>query len=523
MLAPGYKIRFFIIASFILLILFVSKAYYDTNCIEIRRYRIENSPLGEVLEGTKVAFLSDLHIKRIGLIEKKVLEILNEEKPALVLLAGDFVGFDGSYGPVSSFLGQLNPPLGAYAVLGNTEYSNENGSCVLCHREKSKSLKEIPNPFFLRNSSVPLRIGERILNIAGVDDPVNQKSDLRTTRKSMKENGPSILLAHSPEVFEEASRLGFDLLLSGHTHGGQIFITRYLRKVLPLEPDLEYLEGFFQKRTTLMYVSRGIGTGFFPFRFGVKPEIAFLEFSNNPTPPSNPGNRINPVNSPDSPLISDRPGTTFFAGLSISSFMDTFGIPKLFDSFSQAAGWRHDSTLTSSTSAVKSNSIPTNPINSMNPRTAVRLFDFEDESDLERLNWECHKWFELSDDYVTSGKHSLKISLPPGRYRGINFKKIPEDWTGFNFLKMDTFNPSGEDLRFHIRIDDNQSGWEYANRFDMDLHLKRGMNHISIPAVSIITNLSHRALNLKSIRKMMVFIPHNTKQREIYIDHIRLE
>jgi hypothetical protein len=88
---------------------------------------------------------------------------------------------------------------------------------------------------------------------------------------------------------------------------------------------------------------------------------------------------------------------------------------------------------------------------------------------------------------------------------------------------MDVFNPSEERFNFHVRIDDHKSGWEYAHRFDTDFELKPGMNSISIPMDSIKTNINHRPLNVKKIKRLMVFVPKNNKSREIYIDHIRLE
>jgi predicted MPP superfamily phosphohydrolase len=120
-----------IIILIALLFLFAAKAYYDTHSIEIRHYEIKNSSLREALDGLKVAHLSDLHLKSIGLRENKILEILTEEKPDLILITGDLISFEGPYEPVMSFLRQLKPPYGIYGVLGNTEYSNENGSCIL--------------------------------------------------------------------------------------------------------------------------------------------------------------------------------------------------------------------------------------------------------------------------------------------------------------------------------------------------------------------------------------------------------
>ena len=506
MTLPKHRRLFIILSVVVLLILGMAKAYYDTNSIEIRHYQIESSSLGEVLGGLKVAHLSDLHLKSIGLKENKILEILSGEKPELIFITGDLIRFEGPYEPVMSFLRKLKPPYGIYGVLGNTEYSNENGSCILCHEERSRKLKEKQNPVFLRNSSFPLKINGKTLNILGVDDPVNKKSNIKTALKGMNSEAPSILLAHSPEIFEEASELGIDLLLCGHTHGGQIFVTKYLRKIFPLEASLEFLEGFFQKGKMLMYVSRGLGTSFLPFRFGVKPEITFFKFASNPINPINPSNPKNPIKSShpiNSVLISNTSPKTIFLGIDISNLLDTFNL----------FGRPYRSPLPfGERDGVRGNLGNSNV-----------LFDFESEEELKRLNWECHKWFELSKENATSGKYSLKAILPPGQYPGIHFQELGNDWSKSRYLRMDIFNPANEKVNFHIRIDDNKSGLEYANRFDTVFELEQGMNQISIPTDSIKTNIHHRPLNLKRIKQMMVFIHNNTQKREIYLDNIRLE
>ena len=225
--------RLYIILLIALLLLSAGKAYYDTNSIEIRHYQLSsdantaaqqhNNTLIDVLDGLKLAHLSDFHMKNIGVKENKILEILNEEKPDLILLTGDFISFEGPYEPVMSFFEQLKPPYGVYGILGNTEYSNENGSCILCHEESSKSLKKNQYPVFLRNSFHPLKVNGRVLNIIGVDDPVYKKSNLEASLKNIHSEDPSILLSHSPEIFEEASNSGIDLMLCGHTHGAKSF------------------------------------------------------------------------------------------------------------------------------------------------------------------------------------------------------------------------------------------------------------------------------------------------------------
>ncbi len=102
--------------------------------------------------------------------------------------------------------------------------------------------------------------------------------------KGVEGRYPTILLAHSPELFEEAVKNGMDLVLSGHTHGGQISGVGLLQKILPLDSSLDMLKGFFQKGNTLMHVNRGIGTSYLPFRLGVKPEITFFKFGNSSDP-----------------------------------------------------------------------------------------------------------------------------------------------------------------------------------------------------------------------------------------------
>lgn len=473
-----------VLIVFVAVILLIAKAYYDTHTIEVKKYQINHAPLGDVLVGLKVAHLSDLHIKWTTKREKKIFEILDQEKPDLIFLTGDYIKFNGSYGPALFFFRQLKAPFGVFAVMGNTEYYNENGSCILCHKEGSRQLKEKHNPTFLRNSRAELEINGKLLTILGVDDPVTLRSNLKQALKNVHTEGPSILLAHSPEIFPEASDLGVDLVLSGHTHGGQIGLTKYLKKVFPLDPALEFLDGFFQEGRTLLYVNRGIGTSLLPFRFGVKPEISFFQFQGSSGKSTAYGFKI-------SNLLSE----TIFVGFDFSSFFETFSP---FDFIKNKLA------------------------DSKKPNNATVLFDFEHSADLERLNWECHKWFELSKEHVTSGKYSLKVSLPPGQYPGIYLKDINPDWSSYTYFNMDIFNPSKEKIPFHIRIDDYKSGWEYAHRFDKEIELNPGANTIVIPTTSIKTNLNSRPLNLIKIERLLFFIPNNQKPRDLFIDNIRL-
>jgi len=338
-----------------------------------------------------------------------------------------------------------------------------------------------------------------------VDDPVNARSDLKMAMNGVPPGTATILLAHSPGIFEEAVKAKIDMVFVGHTHGGQWWGVNGLAKFLPLESGLEYGEGFFQKGPTLMYVNRGIGTSFLPFRIGVKPEVTFFNFSGRET------------NRSDGGTISNSTSRVFFSGFSFSDLLDTFNVFPIvlykafhidLNDLSNKIDQPDKTNLTGQEGG---------------PNRSKTIFDFERPEELQKLNWECHKWMELTRKGTTSGKSALKVSLPPGQYPGLTFEKIPSDWSGARYFKMDVTNPEAQAVKFNLRIDDNRSGREYADRFDKTFILKPGLNSLVIPTADIRTNLYPRPLNLKKIDRFLVFIPSNPARRDLYIDHIRLE
>jgi len=536
------------------------KAYYDTNTIEICKYEIKNAGFGEALEGLKVAHLSDLHIKRMDSREKKIIEVLNQEKPDLILLTGDNIGFKGSYEPVLSFFNQLEAPLGAYGVMGNTEYTNESGSCILCHEKGSKNLNKRAVPIILRNSSAILDINGKKLTIVGLDDPVSKKSDLSAALKHLTfgsvpqaasalplnrgplepptprfsappQNCSTILLSHSPEVYNEAFNQGMDFILAGHNHGGQIYIIKYISNIINIENSLEFIKGFYQQGRTLMYVSRGVGTSFLPFRLGVKAEITFFTFSK-----AQNGSAAYFQITKHLP-IERFSGITLYNLIDLFSFYPLTNCSLLFSSFINNSLCSLRSSLCDAFGTLNYLPLTTNasdkaclaPIGSKKANTlcttpyTLSLYDFESEKELSKLDWKCHKWFELSQNHATSGKHSLRIELPPGQYPGVTFRDIPKDWSKGKRLRFDVFNPANENVFLHIRIDDKDSGLDYENRFDKKYELKKGMNQVYLPLVSLKTNLNSRVMDLRNIKRFLFWVPENQKKRELFLDYVRLE
>lgn len=255
--------------------------------ITVKNIDIHSERLANVLKGYKIVQISDLHISKYGRREKKVIKFLKSIDPDIVFFTGDAIEWGADFNPVIQFFKNVPAKIGTWAVLGNADYSNTKEMCELCHEPNSKDLlKEMPVRF-LRNTSEVIEIKKtdgslQPLNLAiiGVDDFITGRADLESSIRHIPQEIPKILLSHSPDIFEEASGRGIDLLLSGHTHGGQIFIAAILSKVIDNLGihDLNYTKGLFHEGKTIMYVNSGIGTSIIPIRIGVPPQIAILNF-----------------------------------------------------------------------------------------------------------------------------------------------------------------------------------------------------------------------------------------------------
>lgn len=232
------------------------------------------------LKGLKQKFsaiqISDLHIG--GLIDsKKVSSIVGQVlmlKPDVIFLTGDII--DTKIAEVQDALrelGRLKAPLGVYYVLGNHEYFH--GVYEIIQSVKSLGFR------VLENQSIVLKKGnDSLLNIVGVNDLFGRRlgilePDLQKALSQRDENLPSILLAHQPKFISEvlpSSKI--DLMLSGHTHGGQIFPFGFLVRL-----EQPYLAGLYEHDDGLkIYVNRGTGFWGPPMRVLSSAEITFFEF-----------------------------------------------------------------------------------------------------------------------------------------------------------------------------------------------------------------------------------------------------
>jgi hypothetical protein len=149
------------------------------------------------------------------------------------------------------------------------------------------------------------------------------------------------------------------------------------------------------------------------------------------------------------------------------------------------------------------------------------LYDFETDEELNRLHWHCHTLYSLSDQYGTHGLRSLKMELFPSDYPGLDTILQDRDWANFSFLGIDIYNPEQEEIVISIRIDDKNNP-DYNDRYNKKFFIKPGLNRLSVSLNRLYTSDRTRTLNLETIRKFLLFIPHPQKKVVLYVDYIRL-
>jgi len=260
--------------------------FYGRQDVEVVRQRVRLARLPEGFDGFRIAQLSDIHMGPFTTPDyiQRCVAITNGLKPDLIALTGDYIAWDpGVERRVVSVLAGLRAPHGVFGCLGNHEQESDT-------EESVSGLFTEQGIRILRQEETPIRIGNDELNLIGIDCPRTHseqdgeeeyRGDVnRRLRKQLVIPGTvNILLSHEPSVFvfDRACDLGIDLILAGHTHGGQLAL-EFLHRGLNLSHLLaRYTSGWYEQRSTKLYVNRGIGTTGFPIRLGARPEITMLE------------------------------------------------------------------------------------------------------------------------------------------------------------------------------------------------------------------------------------------------------
>jgi predicted MPP superfamily phosphohydrolase len=252
--------------------------WHESYDIEVHHVLIESFNAINVLHGKTAVHLSDLHISSIGKREKDVLQLIDSIKPDFIFLTGDYVPWNGDYGPAFTFLSLLKARIGIWAVMGDYDYSKSRDSCLFCHEHGTGKPTRRHAIHFLRNSVEHITLPQGDIVIGGVEFPAEYPLGADWSLAFVRKTAPAIILSHSPLLFNSLNTQGDVLILSGDTHGGQIPLFPWLWGFLGYEKNARYNQGFFQEGKKKMYVSRGIGTSHLPIRIFEKPELVVIHF-----------------------------------------------------------------------------------------------------------------------------------------------------------------------------------------------------------------------------------------------------
>lgn len=230
-------------------------------------HEVRSARIAPALDGVRVGQLSDLHV-RTGVKPRRLhraVEMLNALAPDLVVLTGDYVCF--SPRPLEALteaLRALRRP--CFATLGNHDHWSD--------AEKVQRALEKAGVDVLRNEHRVLRLGKGTLYLVGVDDSVTRHHDPEAAFEGVPEGATSLALSHDPNSADLLLPYRPSLILSGHTHGGQVFVKR-LTPFMARKIGIKYLHGFFPLDGAMLYVNRGLGAGI-PLRVGAPVEVAQL-------------------------------------------------------------------------------------------------------------------------------------------------------------------------------------------------------------------------------------------------------
>jgi uncharacterized protein len=243
--------------------------------LSIEHERIQLNRLPQAFDGFRVVQLSDIHHGPFSSREQieRAVDTANRLQPDIIALTGDYISKERHYAaPCAEMLGRLNAKYGVYAVLGNHDHWTDAALITDLFRAEGITV--------LINEGMHFEKDGASIWLAGVDDTMVGLEDLPLALAGARHDEMKLLLAHNPIILRRAARASVDLILSGHTHGGQVAIRGERSTLRGARKRL--LKGLGRLSNTQIYVNRGLGTVVLPIRYGCPPEISLLELRSEP-------------------------------------------------------------------------------------------------------------------------------------------------------------------------------------------------------------------------------------------------
>ena len=272
------KIKFILLLILAALVLLIVWIAWGNTALQLNSYTIASENLPKAFDGFRIAQVSDLHNAEMGKENEKLISMLADAEPDMIVLTGDLI--DSQKTDIDTALAfakkavQIAP---CYFVTGNHE-------AALSEYNTLKEGLIALGVTVLEDDKTKIELSGERITLIGVADPSFQTDDHITVMNGKleelisEEDGYSILLSHRPELFETYVAHNVDLVFSGHAHGGQFrlpFIGGLVAPGQGLFP--EYDAGIYTDGNTNMVVSKGIGNSIIPFRVNNRPEVILIE------------------------------------------------------------------------------------------------------------------------------------------------------------------------------------------------------------------------------------------------------
>jgi predicted MPP superfamily phosphohydrolase len=240
--------------------------------LELTRCTVPITGLPAAFDGLRIGLVTDLHVGRFVPAKHaaRAVAMVRDAGVDLVAVTGDFLGHEvKEAGEAAEIVSELAPPLGIYATLGNHE--------ITVGALAAKAEIDAQGIPVLMNEAREIRRGDERLFIVGVNDSATGRDDLYRACHKLPSGDRRLLLAHSPDVAPRAVGEQIDLVLCGHTHGGQIDLPLLGPPIVNTGLGRGYLKGLRDWKGLPVYISRGVGMIGPPIRFRCRPEVAVIE------------------------------------------------------------------------------------------------------------------------------------------------------------------------------------------------------------------------------------------------------
>ncbi len=256
---------------------------WGNTALELNTYTVTSDRLPDAFDGFRIAQVSDLHNVEMGKDNERLLALLEDAKPDVIVITGDMIASPRNtrVDVALRFAERALTIAPCYYVTGN-------------HEEKTAKYADLKEGLIalgvtvLADAKVTIERSGEAITVMGVDDPRFHTDPSRPDDEAImdaklkalvsEEDGYTVLLSHRPELFEVYVEYGVDLVFSGHAHGGQ-FRLPFLGGVVAPGQGLfpKYDAGLFSEGPTHMVVSRGIGNSIIPVRVNNRPEVVLVE------------------------------------------------------------------------------------------------------------------------------------------------------------------------------------------------------------------------------------------------------